>query len=183
MSQPWNRRDFCRTAIAGAAALTLAPHAARAAVQWRYFTDPEARLVGAIVEQIIPTDQDPGARDAGVVNYIDKQLAGFFRKHAETYRQCLVGVQQTSQAMFKGDFETLAWDDQTSVLKALESGQVKEAAWKAQSSRGFFEMVRQHTMQGFYGSPRHGGNKGFASFKMIGLDVPPIMGQNRYRKV
>jgi gluconate 2-dehydrogenase gamma chain len=182
MSQPWNRRDFCRTAIAGAAALTLAPQSARASLQWRFFTDTEARLVGAIVEQIIPTDQDPGARDAGVVNYIDKQLAGFFRNHAETYRQCLIGVQQTSQALFKNDFETLAWDDQTAVLKALESGQVKEDAWKNQSSRNFFEMVRQHTMQGFYGSPRHGGNKGFASFKMIGLDVPPIVGQNRYRK-
>ncbi len=167
--------------MAGMAALTLAPVPARAALNRRFFTDTEARLVGAIVEQIIPTDQDPGARDAGVVNYIDKQLAGFFRRHAETYRQCLIGVQQTSQALFKNDFEALGWVDQTTVLKALESGQVKEAAWKNQSSRGFFDMIRQHTMQGFYGSPRHGGNKGFASFKMIGLDVPPIIGQNRYR--
>jgi gluconate 2-dehydrogenase gamma chain len=36
-------------------------------------------------------------------------------------------------------------------------------------------------MQGFYGSPRHGGNRGFVSFRMIGIDYPRIVGQNRYK--
>ena len=35
-------------------------------------------------------------------------------------------------------------------------------------------------MQGFYGSPRHGGNKDYASYRMLGLDYPNIIGQNRY---
>jgi gluconate 2-dehydrogenase gamma chain len=39
------------------------------------------------------------------------------------------------------------------------------------------------TMQGFYGAPRHGGNKDYASFKMMKLDYPLLVGQNRYGKL
>jgi hypothetical protein len=35
-------------------------------------------------------------------------------------------------------------------------------------------------MQGFYGSPRHGGNSNYVSYKMMKLDYPHVMGQNRY---
>ena len=35
-------------------------------------------------------------------------------------------------------------------------------------------------MQGFYGSPRHGGNKDYVSYRMLGLEYPDIIGQNRY---
>jgi len=35
-------------------------------------------------------------------------------------------------------------------------------------------------MQGFYGSPRHGGNRNYASYKMMGLEYPRLIGQNRY---
>jgi gluconate 2-dehydrogenase gamma chain len=37
-------------------------------------------------------------------------------------------------------------------------------------------------MQGFYGSPRHGGNRNYVSYKMLGLEYPVVMGQNRYSK-
>ena len=35
-------------------------------------------------------------------------------------------------------------------------------------------------MQGFYGSPRHGGNRNYVSYKMLGLEYPRVIGQNRY---
>jgi hypothetical protein len=35
-------------------------------------------------------------------------------------------------------------------------------------------MVLEHTMQGFYGSPEHGGNLNDASWKM--LDIEHVMG-------
>ena len=40
---------------------------------------------------------------------------------------------------------------------------------KTQESSPFFQMVVDHTMQGFYGSPEHGGNKDEASWKMLGI--------------
>ncbi len=62
----------------------------------------------AIAEQIVPADQDPGAREAGVVNHTDKQLASRCRRHQQAYRDGLRGVDDTSRAMFKREFVALA---------------------------------------------------------------------------
>lgn len=153
---------------------------AKSAKKWRVLTDAEAELVEAITSQIIPTDQDPGAREAGCVNFIDKQLAGFYSEHLPLYRRGLVGVNQTSQAMYAKAFLALSWEDQTSVLKRLETGKAQGQTWQEDSSRQFFRLIRDHTMQGFYGSPRHGGNRNYVSYRMMGLDYPQIVGQNRY---
>jgi gluconate 2-dehydrogenase gamma chain len=64
----------------------------------------------------------------------------------------------------------------------LEAGKAKGNTWQTKSSAEFFRLVRNHTLQGFYGSPRHGGNRNYASYKMLRLDYPPIVGQNRYRR-
>jgi len=84
--------------------------------------------------------------------------------------------------MFGKPFEELSWPDQTRLLQAMESGKVPKDIWSDPSSRDFFGMLRDHTMQGFYGSPRHGGNKNYASYKMLGIEYPRIIGQNRYPK-
>ena len=65
---------------------------------------------------------------------------------------------------------------------AMESGRAPRECWTNPASGEFFHLVREHTMQGFYGSPRHGGNRNYCSYKMIGLEYPRIMGQNRYPK-
>jgi gluconate 2-dehydrogenase gamma chain len=161
--------------------MVLLPACAPSGRSWRFFSGAEAMVVDAVAEQIIPADQDAGARDANVVNYIDRQLVGPFETHQPTYRTGIVGVQQTSHALFGSNFETLEWARQTEVLRALERGDPPGAVWENASSRSFFELIRDHTMQGFYGSPRHGGNRGFVSFDMIGIDYPRIVGQNRYR--
>ena len=47
-------------------------------------------------------------------------------------------------------------------------------------ARPFFELVRSHTMQGYYGTPRHGGNRDAVSWRMLGLDEPPLRGRAQY---
>jgi len=44
----------------------------------------------------------------------------------------------------------------------------------------FFNLVRQHTLEGYYGSPRHGGNRDAVSWRMLGLDEPPLRGRAQY---
>ncbi len=149
---------------------------------WRFLTPDEASLVEAVAEQIIPADQDPGAKDAGVVVFIDRQLAGPYRRYQEKYRTGLQSVQKTSQQMFGKPFEKLAWDDQTKLLESLEAGKASKELWTDPSAKEFFGLVRDHAMQGFYGSPRHGGNRNYCSYKMMGLEYPRVMGQNRYPK-
>ncbi|MGD2135285.1 MAG: gluconate 2-dehydrogenase subunit 3 family protein [Gemmatimonadales bacterium] len=174
------RRAFVKAAGTAVGGMILVPGCAGSVGRWRVLSDPEARVVEAIAEQIIPADEDPGAREANVVNYIDTQLASVFAEHREAYRRGIAGVQQTSNVMFHADFASLEWKQQTDVLRVLERGEAPGDIWETVSARSFFELIRDHTMQGFYGSPRHGGNRRFVSFRMIGLDYPRIVGQNRY---
>lgn len=167
------------TVLAGGAALLSA--CARPPRRWRCLSDDEASLVSAICQQIIPADDFPGAVEAGVPIFIDRQLSGTYRRHQESYRSGLAGVQAACGKMFGRKFEALKWDDQTAVLKAIEAGKAPADGWRSQSQRSFFNLIRDHTMQGFYGSPRHGGNRDYASFRMLGIDYPQIIGQNRYK--
>jgi gluconate 2-dehydrogenase gamma chain len=148
--------------------------------QWRFFTDEEVRILEAACEQIIPADKDPGAKEANVVNFIDKQIVSYYKMHQNTYRIGIAGIQETSKILFNQSFEKLSFDQQYQIMLSLEAGEAKGKIWEENSSAAFFELIREHTIQGFYGSPKHGGNKNYVSYKMIGIDVPQIIGQNRY---
>jgi gluconate 2-dehydrogenase gamma chain len=150
---------------------------------WKVLTAAEAALLAAVCEQIIPTDKDPGAKEAGCVNFIDKQLAGPYRRFLGRYRDGLAALQATSQSLHDKRFEELAFDDQTKLLEQVEAGRAPNEHWKGVSSAEFFRLVCGHTMQGFYGSPRHGGNKDYVSYKMLGVEYPRVIGRNTGTKV
>ncbi len=177
-----NRRKFIGITGAGAIGISLLT---KCKVDtnisiWRFLTIEEAKVLEAVCEQIIPADKDPGAKEANVVNFIDKQLVKYYKKHQNTYRTGLAGVEETSKIKYNQSFDKLTLDQQYQIMLSLESGQAKGKIWEQHSSSGFFNLVREHTMQGFYGSPKHGGNKNYVSYKMLGLDSPIIIGQNRY---
>lgn len=148
---------------------------------WRFLTGQESTLLDALVEQIIPTDDWPGGCDAGVTNFIDKQLVGPYTRYQEAYRKGLHAIQETCKTKFQKQFENLSWEEQTQFLKKMEAGKMEGKAWEKGFDREFFGLIRSHAMQGFYGSPRHGGNKNNVSYKMMKLDYPVIIGQNRYK--
>jgi gluconate 2-dehydrogenase gamma chain len=137
-------------------------------------TARQTETLGALAEQIIPKDKDPGARDAGVLHYLDRILAGDQASKQPLYAAGLEGVDQTSQLMFGRDFVLLSFQEQTTVLKAIEQGQSPGEIWKTVSSQEFFEMLWNHVLEGFYGPPEEGGNKNYASWKMVGF--PPHSG-------
>ena len=62
----------------------------------------------------------------------------------------------------------------------MEGGKMEGLQWEDGFDRYFFRLIRDYSMQGFYGSPRHGGNNNNISYKMMKLDYPVIIGQNRY---
>lgn len=175
-----NRRYFIQTLGLVSGSILFLPACSKPRLEWDFFTDDEAKLVIAIAEQIIPADTDPGATDAGVVYFIDKQLAGFYSNFGETYKNGLASLQTYCKEKYNSLFEELEYDMQTNVLKLMEQNKILGEYWKEHSSSGFFRLIRDHSMQGFYGSPRHGGNKNYVSYKMLKLDYPKILGQNRY---
>ena len=109
----------------------------------------EARIVEALCDQIVPADDAPGAKAAGVLYYIDRQLAGPLQRFAPRYHAALPAFHTLPDLPFA---------EQTAFLNALKG-----------EPAAFFQLVVDHTMQGFYGSPAHGGNRDEASWKMLGI--------------
>jgi gluconate 2-dehydrogenase gamma chain len=174
-----SRREFIQLAAAAAAASgTISCSGSR--TPWRFLRVGEARTLAAICDQLIPPDQDPGADWAQVVNFMDIQLCGPFRDAQALYRDGIASANTTAQAQFGKPFAGLIGDQQVEILSALESGNAPKAIWATVDPRRFFETMLAHTMDGFYGDPRHGGNRAHASWKMVGLPYPPVRGRSRY---
>ena len=174
------RRDFIRQLCYACGTVTLIPACTTKFSMWRFLSEEEANLIEVITEQFIPADQDAGATEARVVNFFDKQLTGYYVRHQETYRNGLNSVETSAQKLFGASFRDIQWEDQTHVLELMEKGELPAENWQDVDQRTFFNLMLDHTMQGFYGSPRHGGNCDYVSYKMMKIDYPHIIGQNRY---
>lgn len=174
-----NRRAFLQAAITAAAAAGTGIACTSNRTPWRFFTLDEARTLAGMADQIIPPDQDAGAAWAGVVNYIDRQLCGPYENLQSFYRRGLATVDQTSQSIHGKLFADLDSQRQIELLQRLENGNAPGSIWKQQSSAEFFSTVVDHTMQGFYGDPRHGGNREGVSWKMLNLPYPQVRGRLR----
>jgi len=161
---------------------------------WYYFTPVEAATVEAMVDRLIPADHlSPGGKDCGCAVYIDRQLAGSFG-HADRlytkgpfhpglptqgyqgdltpagrYRLGLQALNDYTNTAYKKDFRALAVEQQDEVLTGLDGGKIKLKLKEGFSSKQFFELVLQNTMEGFFADPLYGGNKNMAGWKMIGF--------------
>jgi gluconate 2-dehydrogenase gamma chain len=175
-----NRRNFIKQLGLISGSILFMPACKNAISAWRFFTETEAQTIIAFAEQIIPADDYPGATDANVINFIDKQLVSYYTRFQEEYRTGISAINQSAQKMAQKRFYEMEWKEQTQFLVQMESGKLPQEFWQEVNQRSFFRMVLDHTMQGFYGSPRHGGNKNFVSYKMMKLDYPHVIGQNRY---
>ena len=78
-------------------------------------------------------------------------------------------VEEASHKAFGKLFADLPGEQQVAVLEDIEK-----------HSSTFFNLILAHTAQGFYGDPRHGGNRNMASWKMLGLPFPPVRGRMHY---
>lgn len=133
---------------------------------FRFLTDAQARTLDALLGCIIPADDAPGAREAGVVRYIDRQLTGHFSEFKGRYRE---GITEADR-LAGGSFADASPARQLEIAQDLERG----------PHRAFFDLLVAHAQQGFYGDPRHGGNREFASWRMLGVPPVPIRGRDRY---
>ena len=176
----FGRRKFLRTTAVAAACGSLAS-CSESRRPSRFFTDEEARTVDAICERIVPQDADAGASAAGVVDFIDCQLMGPHRSYRELYRQGLLAIDESSLARFSKRFAGLDPDRQDEILALVEKAEAPGDGWKKVSPQEFFKLIVDHAFQGFYGDPRHGGNRNGVTWKMLGLPYPPVRGRDQYR--
>jgi hypothetical protein len=160
------RRDFLRdtTIYGGGLWISLSlprPSTARAAAessQRAVLTETEWATVEAITGRIIHTDHEPGAIEAGCVNFIDKALANEDSQARPLYAIGIAGTEQVAQRRFGRAFPKLAPAEKDLVLVALEQGEALGWPEGPVSSGAFFATVRAHH-PGLLADPKYGGNR------------------------
>jgi gluconate 2-dehydrogenase gamma chain len=179
------RREFITlpaSCLGGVLLYTLAREPVRVQAQegtvrlpLRFFTAEEARVVVAACERIFPGDESgPGATEAGVVVYIDRQLAGPYGRDKYRYTKAPF-VESLAEHGYQGKatpreiyrkgigqlagFADLPAERQDERLRAIEQSLI-------------FQMLRRHTIEGMFCDPLHGGNAGMIGWQLVGYPGP-----------
>lgn len=154
--------------IAAAAEHAHAAAAMPSARAFKVLSARQARDVESIAAQIVPGGDTPGAREAGVVYFVDQILAGLFAARADEFHAGLAEFQAdfTARHPGSGQFADLSAPEQLSHLKSVES-------------TPFFAAMRFLTVMGLLSLPSYGGNANKLGWKLVGFVdqhawVPPF---------
>jgi gluconate 2-dehydrogenase gamma chain len=141
----------------------------------RFFTETEALIVAAAASRIFPSDDSgPGAREAGVSIYIDRQLAGSYGRDRFRYTQPPfedgppeLGYQgkETPRQIYREGLKGLKG------FHLLPPAAQDDALRQIESSV-FFALLRQNSIEGMFCDPIHGGNAGMVGWQLIGFPGP-----------
>jgi gluconate 2-dehydrogenase gamma chain len=77
-------------------------------------------------------------------------------------------------------FTLLSPAQQRELLQLIEKGNAVVSDWSAASQRRFFAAILSHTIQSYYGDPRHGGNRDGVGYRSVGLEVTPVRGRSQH---
>lgn len=156
----WGITDWARVSEALAYAAQAVTQ--RPAPPFVALTADEAAQVATIAERIMPTTDTPGAREAGVIFFIDRALATSEKDALPDIRKGLVDLARRTARRKPGTrrFTELSPADQDAVLAEMEK-------------EDFFRALHFLTMVGMFADPRHGGNRDRVGWKIIGFDHQP----------
>jgi gluconate 2-dehydrogenase gamma chain len=163
-----------------------------------FFTARESAFVTAAVDRLVPSDETgPGAVQAGVVPYLDRQLAGAFGSGhglylagpwpdgalptqgyqlpltpAQLYRLAIAEIDSAVAKANQGKgFAQLGEQQQEAVLQALDTGEMK---LESVPGKVFFDLLLANTAEGYFADPAYGGNRDLDGWRM--LDFPGARG-------
>jgi gluconate 2-dehydrogenase gamma chain len=171
------RRTFITSAAGAGAAFLVADwalmnealaHAAHAVTQnppppFTTLSAAEAREIDAITQRIMPTTNTPGAKEAGVIYFIDKAVGTHAKEWLPDLRKGLADLAQRAGKKRRGatSFASLPVADQDAILIDIEK-------------TDFFGAIRFGTMAGMFADPKWGGNRNHAGWKVINFDPQPM---------
>ncbi len=127
----------------------------------------EARTAAAIFERFFPADENgPGAREIGVVAYVDRALSGAYREEAEAYRIGLAALDSVAVGRFGVPFADCESKEQDGLISDLERGALPN--FRVPDQRAFFWTLREHAREGLFSDPAHGGNRDKLGWRFLG---------------
>jgi gluconate 2-dehydrogenase gamma chain len=155
------------TRIAGAGLLSLPAllHAAEHASAAHHENNPlttlgaeEAEEFAAIAARILPSDETPGATEAGVIYFMDTVLGSSRSELLAPAREGLAALQASARDSYGSvRFSLLAPDQQDALLQTIETSE-------------FFATMRFLTLAGMFALPEYGGNHEHIGWDLIGFD-------------
>jgi gluconate 2-dehydrogenase gamma chain len=188
-SRPLSRSDLLKRAGALGAAVAvpvaLSTDAAQAEAdlaelrQMQALSPGDAATIAAFCARLIPSDATgPGAKEANVVRYIDRALAGDLRPFRPAYTAAVVAINAYSQSRYGAAFAALPAAQQDAVLTDMDLNRtatlVPTVAF-VPNAKAVFEMIRTHAVQGMFGDPEHGGNVNFVGWKLVRFPGPRLV--------
>jgi gluconate 2-dehydrogenase gamma chain len=143
-----------------------------------FFNALEATIVEALAARIFPGDaEDPGAREADVLTYIDRSLGGAYQELQTGYRRGLAELERLCADRHGASFAELTEESQDKIVgelderfALLEAGESPvDDDPRLDTVAEFFGMVRQHTLEGMFCDPMYGGNRACVGWKLVGF--------------
>lgn len=136
-----------------------------------FFFLEEADTVEALMARIVPgSPEDPGAREAGTLAYLDRALSGPYARWQGAYREAVRLVNAHTARNHDGrKFFELSEKEQDAVVGALEKGEVPGLDEKTSDGADFFALLWAHVMEGMFSDPAYGGNRDAAGWKLVGF--------------
>ena len=168
-----NRRMFLRAAAAAGASWAMADLAhVEDALAWAArqatektglrvsaLTPGQAEVIIAMSSRILPqADGRPGAREAGVIYFIDRALSTFNAGQKTLYVDGVKDLNTRTAGRRKGaaNFAALTATQQDELLREIEH-------------TPFFQAVRFDTIVGMFALPKWGGNRDYAGWHVLGV--------------
>lgn len=195
-----DRREFGKILGAAGVGSTLDPVGASASTQAEaqrpvaaltFFTRDEAAFVEAAIDHLIPADElGPGALEAGVAVFIDRQLSGAFGTAAKwftqgpwgesvpeqgyqlpltpqkLYRLCIAATNEHCESQYGERFDRASAEQQRTVLEAMDDASLPLPGVPIAE---FFSMFLQNTIEGFFADPIYGGNRDKVGWRLVGF--------------
>jgi gluconate 2-dehydrogenase gamma chain len=124
---------------------------------FQLLSEEEVLEYSAISARIIPSNDTPGATEAGVIYFIDTVVADDREAEHQILKDGLVTLQSEAAAQFGvAFFYLLDEEQQDQLLRQIESSE-------------FFNTIRFLTVAGMFSSPEYGGNRDKVGFELLGF--------------
>lgn len=129
-------------------------------------TAAESAALDALASRILPSDDGtPGAHEARAVHFIDRALAGPMAAAREQYTVGLAALDALAMQRAGTRFADLPTADQDAIIASMTDNALPEFPML---NAGFFNAVRNHTIDGCFSDPYYGGNRDFVGWDLIG---------------
>ena len=125
--------------------------------QFQNLTAEQAADIEAVAARIIPSDGTPGAKEAGVIHFIDRALSTFNASQKPVFDEGIADLNRRARERWRGttSFASLTTERQDELLRSIES-------------TPFFQAIRTATLFGMFALPSYGGNQNYVGWQLLG---------------